>query len=168
MKKQLRHKQFLQLWYNRTGLSSKYLENHMDEIYQGLLKTIQEEVRLNGELQLKGFGKFYLIEAGGYERKIVMPTKNIDDRYFIPVHYLPRFTASQNFKDYVNDAIVSKEARRNQKDRNRKMTSIQEEIAQREEEKSKGDVRRILERMKDTGEDLSTITKDTRMQLRRN
>lgn len=165
MKKQLRHKQFLQLWYNRTGLSSKYVENHMDEIYQGLLKTIQEEVRLNGELQLKGLGKFYLLKAGGYERQITMPSKNIDDKYFVPVHYLPRFTSSQNFKDYVNDALVSKEARRNQN--SRKPTQLQEEIAQRDAEKSKDDVRRILERMKNTGEDLSTITKDTRMQLRR-
>ena len=154
------------MWYNRTGLSSKYLENHMEEVYQGLLRTIQEEVRLNGEIQLKGLGKFYLLEAGGYERKIVMPSKNIDDRYFVPVHYLPRFTASQNFKDYVNDALVSKEARRNKN--NRKPTALQEEIAQRDAEKSKGDVRRILERMKNTGEDLNTITKDTRMQLRRN
>jgi nucleoid DNA-binding protein len=165
MKKQLKYKQFLQLWYNRMGLSSKFIENHMDEIYQGLLKTIQEEVRLNGELQLKGLGKFYLLEAGGYERRITMPSKNIDDKYFVPVHYLPRFTASQNFKDYVNDALVSKEARRNQN--SRKPTPLQKELAQRDAEKSKGDVRRILERMKNTGENLSTVTKDTRMQLRR-
>lgn len=165
MKKQLKHKTFLQLWYNRTGLSSKYLQEHMDEIYDGFLKTVEEEVRLRGEIRLKNFGKFYLIETGGYEKRAYMNETDRGTSYFIPVHYLPRFQASQNFKDYVNDAIVSKEARRNKK--RGTMTELEKELEQREAEKSKNDIRRILERKKNTGEDISKITKDTRMQIRR-
>ena len=37
MKKQLKHKQFLQLWYNRCGIKNKAVESHMEEIYNGLL-----------------------------------------------------------------------------------------------------------------------------------
>lgn len=167
MKKQLKHKTFLQLWYNRTGLSSKYMQEHMEELYEGLLKTIQEEVRLHGEIRLKNFGKFYLIETGGYERKAYMNDSIDDDTsFFIPVHYAPKFQASQNFKDYVNDAIISKEARRNKK--RGTMTELEKELEEREAEKSKTDIRRILERKKTTGEEISEITKDTRMQIRRN
>ena len=50
-KKQLRHKQFLQLWYNRCGIKNKAVESHMEDIYNGLLTTIAEEVRLNGDLK---------------------------------------------------------------------------------------------------------------------
>ena len=110
MGKELKHKQFLQMWYNRCGFRNKIVEAHMEEIYEGLLTTIQEEVRLNGSVRLKNLGKFYLLETGGFERKGTDGTK-----YFIPPHYAPKFTASQNFKDYVNDAIVSKEGRRNKK-----------------------------------------------------
>lgn len=166
MKKQLKHKTFLQLWYNRTGLSSKFLQDHMEEIYEGLLQTIEEEVRLRGEIRLKNLGKFYLIETGGYEKKVYMnDAVDKNASYFVPIHYLPRFQASQNFKDYVNDAIVSKEARRNKK--RGTMTELEKELEQREAEKSKRDIRRILERKKATGEDISRIAKDTRMQIRR-
>ena len=167
MKRQLKHKTFLQLWYNRSGLSSKYMQEHMEEIYEGLLKTIEEEVRLHGEIRLKNFGKFYLIETGGYERKAYMNDSIDDDTsFFIPVHYAPKFQTSQNFKDYVNDAIISKEARRNKK--RGTMTELERELEEREAEKSKTDIRRILERKKTTGEEISEITKDTRMQIRRN
>ena len=60
MKKELKHKQFLQMWYNRCGFRNKIVEAHMEEIYEGLLTTIQEEVRLNGSVRLKNLGKFYL------------------------------------------------------------------------------------------------------------
>lgn len=166
MKKKLKHKQFLQLWYNRIGLNNKFLEAHMDEIYDGLLKTIEEEVRLNGEIRLKNLGRFYLLETGGYERHMIA-NANVDRaKIFIPVHFLPKFTASQNFKDYVNDAIVSKEGRRNKK--NGKLTPLEQELEERDAEKSKADVRRILERKKNTGESIMDITKDSRIQLRRN
>lgn len=166
MKKQLKHKQFLQLWFNRIGLNNKFLENHMEEIYDGLLKTIEEEVRLNGEVRLKNLGKFYLLETGGYERTMIANANADRSRFFVPVHYLPRFTASQNFKDYVNDAIVSKEGRRNKK--RGTLTPLEQELEERDAEKSKADVRRILERKKNTGESISSITKDSRIQLRRN
>lgn len=159
-KKQLRHKQFLQLWYNRCGIKNKAIESHMEDIYNGLLTTIAEEVRLNGELKLKNLGKFYLIETGGYER-----VGRDGVKYFIPLHYLPKFTASQNFKDYVNDAIVSKEGRRNKK--NGTLTPLEKELEEREFEKNKTDVRRMLERKRTTGENIKDIAKDSRMQLKR-
>ena len=65
MGKELKHKQFLQMWYNRCGFRNKIVEAHMEEIYEGLLTTIQEEVRLNGSVRLKNLGKFYLLETGG-------------------------------------------------------------------------------------------------------
>ena len=55
-KKQLRHKQFLQLWYNRCGIKNKAVESHMEDIYNGLLTTIAEEVRLNG-LSVNSWGE---------------------------------------------------------------------------------------------------------------
>ena len=166
MAKQLNYKQFLQMWYNRCGIKNKAVESHMDDIYNGLLSVIQEEVRLNGEIRLKNLGKFYLLETGGYERKATMVTTgNENTRYFVPVHYIPKFTASQNFKDYVNDAIVSKEGRRNLK--NGKLTALEQELLEREAEKDKTDIRRILERKMATGEDVKTITQDSRMKMKR-
>lgn len=165
MKKQLKHKQFLQLWYNRIGVNNKSIEKYMEEIYEGFLQTLEEEVRLNGEIRLKNFGKFYLLETGGYERRMIMDGADSNVKHFVPVHYLPRFQASQNFKDYVNDAIVSKEGRRNKK--RGKLTELEKELEQREADKSKTDIRRILERKKTTGESISEIAKDTRMQIRR-
>lgn len=160
MAKDLNHKQFLQMWYNRCGIQNKHVKNHMEDIYNGLLSVIQEEVRLNGSIRLKNLGKFYLIETGGYERK------NLDGTtYFIPLHYAPKFTASQNFKDYVNDAIVSKEGRRNKK--RGTLTPLEQELEEREAEKSKTDIKRMLERKKKTGENIKTIVKDSRMQLQR-
>lgn len=165
MKKQLKHKQFLQLWYNRIGVNNKSIEKNMEKIYNGFLQTLEEEVRLNGEIRLKNFGKFYLLETGGYERRMIMDGTDGNAKHFVPIHYLPRFQASQNFKDYVNDAIVSKEGRRNKK--RGKLTELEKELEQREVEKTKTDIRRILERKKNTGESISEITKDTRMQIRR-
>lgn len=160
MKRQLKHKQFLQLWYNRCGIKNKAVESHMEDIYNGLLTTISEEVRLNGELKLKNIGKFYLLETGGYER-----IGRDGVKYYIPPHYLPKFTASQNFKDYVNDAIVSKEGRRNKK--KGRLTQLEQELEERELEKNKTDIRRMLERKKATGENIKDIAKDSRMQLKR-
>lgn len=160
MAKDLNHKQFLQMWYNRCDIQNKHVKSHMEDIYNGLLSVIQEEVRLNGSIRLKNLGKFYLIETGGYERK------NLDGTaYFIPLHYAPKFTASQNFKDYVNDAIVSKEGRRNKK--RGTLTPLEQELEEREAEKSKTDIKRMLERKKKTGENIKTIVKDSRMQLQR-
>lgn len=160
MAKELNHRQFLRMWYNRCNIQNKHIENHMEDIYNGLLTVIQEEVRLNGGIRLKNLGKFYLIETGGYERK------NIDgSNYFVPMHYVPKFTSSQNFKDYVNDAIVSKEGRRNKK--RGTLTALEEELEERENEKSKTDVKRMLERKRKTGENIKTIVKDSRMQLQR-
>jgi len=160
MAKELNHRQFIQMWYNRCGVQNKYIEMHMEDIYNGLLSVIQEEVRLSGGIRLKNLGKFYLIETGGYERK------NIDgSTYFVPLHYVPKFTASQNFKDYVNDAITSKEGRRNKK--RGTFTPLQQELEEREADKSKTDVRRMLERKRKTGENIKTIVKDSRMQLQR-
>jgi nucleoid DNA-binding protein len=163
MAKSLKHSQFLQMWYNRCGFKNKFVENHMEEIYEGLLNTIREEVRLNGELKLKNLGKFYMISTGGFEKHGGCVSK--DGTYFVEKHYLPKFTSSQNFKDYVNDAIVSKEGRRKKK--TGKLTKLDEELLLREEEKRKTDVRRMLERKRDTGESISAITKDTRMQINR-
>ena len=160
MGKELKHKQFLQMWYNRCGFRNKIVEAHMEEIYEGLLTTIQEEVRLNGSVRLKNLGKFYLLETGGFERKGTDGTK-----YFIPPHYAPKFTASQNFKDYVNDAIVSKEGRRNKK--RGTLTQLEQELEEREIEKDKTDIRRMLERKRETGENINNIVKDTRMQIKR-
>lgn len=160
MGKELKHKQFLQMWYNRCGIKNKSIENHMEDIYQGLLTTIQEEVRLNGSIRLKNLGKFYLLETGGFERG---GTDGI--KYFIPRHYAPKFSASQNFKDYVNDAIVSKEGRRNKK--RGTLTALEQDLVEREAEKSKTDVKRMLERKKNTGENIRDIVKDTRMQIKR-
>ena len=81
------------------------------------------------------------------------------------MHYAPKFTASQNFKDYVNDAIVSKEGRRNKK--RGTLTPLEQELEEREAEKSKTDIKRMLERKKKTGENIKTIVKDSRMQLQR-
>ena len=160
MAKELNHRQFLRMWYNRCNIQNKHIANHMEDIYNGLLTVIQEEVRLNGGIRLKNLGKFYLIETGGYERK------NIDgSNYFVPMHYVPKFTSSQNFKDYVNDAIVSKEGRRNKK--RGTLTALEEELEERENEKSKTDVKRMLERKRKTGENIKTIVKDSRMQLQR-
>ena len=153
MAKQLNYKQFLQMWYNRCGIKNKAVESQMDDIYNGLLSVIQEEVRLNGEIRLKNLGKFYLLETGGYERKATMVTTgNENTRYFVPVHY-------------VNDAIVSKEGRRNLK--NGKLTALEQELLEREAEKDKTDIRRILERKMATGEDVKTITQDSRMKMKR-
>lgn len=163
MAKSLKHSQFLQMWYNRCDFKNKFVESHMEEIYEGLLDTIREEVRLNGELKLKNLGKFYMISTGGFEKNGGCVVK--DGTYFIEKHYLPKFTSSQNFKDYVNDAIVSKEGRRKKK--NGKLTALDKELLIREEEKRKTDVRRMLERKRDTGESISKITKDTRMQINR-
>ena len=140
MAKDLNHKQFLQMWYNRCDIQNKHVKNHMEDIYNGLLSVIQEEVRLNGSIRLKNLGKFYLIETGGYERK------NLDG-------------------DYVNDAIVSKEGRRNKK--RGTLTPLEQELEEREAEKSKTDIKRMLERKKKTGENIKTIVKDSRMQLQR-
>lgn len=148
------------MWYNRCGFRNKIVEAHMEEIYEGLLTTIQEEVRLNGSVRLKNLGKFYLLETGGFERKGTDGTK-----YFIPPHYAPKFTASQNFKDYVNDAIVSKEGRRNKK--RGTLTQLEQELEEREIEKDKTDIRRMLERKRETGENIKNIVKDTRMQIKR-
>lgn len=159
MKKELKHKQFLQMWYNRCGFQNKVVEAHMDEIYEGLLDTIREETRLNGIVRLKNLGKFYLLETGGFERR------DIDGGiHFIPPYYAPKFTASQNFKDYVNDAIVSKEGRRNKK-RNT-LTQLEQELEEREKQREKTDIRRILERKRETGENVKNILKDTRMQIK--
>lgn len=168
MARSLKHSQFLQMWYNRMGISNKNIESHMEDIYQGLLETIREEVRLNGVLNIKNLGKFYLIETGGYEKTIGGSASALNEegtRYFIEKHYLPKFTASQNFKDYVNDAIVSKEGRRRKK--NGKLTELDKELEERDAEKQKTDIRRILERKKSTGESIKKITNDSRMQIKR-
>ena len=160
MGKELSYRQFLQMWYNRCKFRNKFVEEHMEEIYEGLLATIAEEIRLNGTLRLKNLGKFYMIETGGYERK---GTDGIN--YFVPMHYTPKFTASQNLKDYVNDAIVSKEGRRNKK--RGTLTQLEQELEEREVEKSKTDIKRMLERKRETGENVKDIIKDSRMQLKR-
>lgn len=168
MVKSLKHNQFLQMWYNRMNFKNKYVEEHMEEIYRALVETIREEVRLNGELRIKNVGKFYLIETGGYEKTIKGGASPIDEdgkKYFIEKHYLPKFTASQNFKDYVNDAIVSKEGRRRKK--NGTLTDLDIELEERNVEKQKTDIRRILERKKNTGESIKEISKDTRHVLKR-
>ena len=159
-KKELRHRQFLQMWYNRCGFRNKIVESHMEDLYNGLLTTIQEEVRLNGSIRLKNLGRFYLLETGGFERRGTDGTP-----YFIPRYYAPKFTASQNFKDYVNDAIVSKEGRRNKK--RGTLTSLEQELEERMMEQGKSDVRRMLERKRETGENIKTIVKDSRMQIKR-
>ena len=160
MGKELKHKQFLQMWYNRCNFQNKFVESHMEEIYNGLLDTVREEVRYNGSVRLKNIGKFYLLETGGYERR-----GRDGLMYFVPIHYAPKFTASQNFKDYVNDAIVSKEGRRNKK--RGTLTALEQELEERDAEKSKTDIRRMLERKRDTGENIKEIVKDTRMQIKR-
>ncbi len=160
MGKTLKHKQFLQMWYNRCSFQNKFVESHMEEIYNGLLDTIREEVRYNGSVRLKNIGKFYLLETGGYERR-----GRDGLMYFVPIHYAPKFTASQNFKDYVNDAIVSKEGRRNKK--RGTLTMLEQELEERDAEKDKTDIRRMLERKRDTGEHIKDIVKDTRMQIKR-
>lgn len=168
MAKALKHNQFLQMWYNRMGINNKTIERHMDEIFKGLVDTIREEVRLTGELNIKNVGKFYLIETGGYEKEFSGPIVNDGTnsvKHFIPVHYLPKFTASQNFKDYVNDAIVSKEGRRKKK--NGTMTEMDKELEARDAEKQMNDIRRDLERKKSTGENIRDILKDSRQTLRR-
>lgn len=168
MAKSLKHNQFLQMWYNRMGINNKTVLKYMDNIYDGLIETIREEVRLNGELNIKNLGKFYLIETGGYEKSFsgeVANSLGAEGKHFIPVHYLPKFTASQNFKDYVNDAIVSKEGRRKKK--NGKLTEMDKELEARNAEKQKTDIRRILERKKSTGESIKEISKDTRQTLKR-
>lgn len=168
MAKSLKHSQFLQMWYNRIDVNNKSIEKYMEQIYEGLLDTIREEVRLNGELKIKNLGKFYLIETGGYERMVNNTNPDLPgdaSKYFVPVHYLPRFTASQNFKDYVNDKIVSKEGRRKKK--NGKLTEMDKELERRDAEKRKTDIRRILERKKSTGESIKEITSDTRQTLKR-
>lgn len=159
-KKQLKHRQFLQLWYNRCGIKNRAVESHMEDIYNGLVATIAEEIRLNGELRIKNLGKFYLIQTGGYER-----VGRDGVKYFIPLYYAPKFTASQNLKDYVNDAIVSKEGRRNKK--RGTLTQLEKELEERELEKNKTDIRRMLERKMATGENIKDIAKDSRMQMRR-
>ena len=160
MGKTLKHKQFLQMWYNRCNFQNKFVESHMEEIYNGLLDTIREEVRYNGSVRLKNIGKFYLLETGGYERR-----GRDGLMYFVPIHYAPKFTASQNFNDYVNDAIVSKEGRRNKK--RGTLTMLEQELEERDAEKDKTDIRRMLERKRDTGEHIKDIVKDTRMQIKR-
>ena len=69
------------------------------------------------------------------------------------------------FKDYVNDAIVSKEGRRNKK--RGTLTQLEQELEEREIEKDKTDIRRMLERKRETGENIKNIVKDTRMQIKR-
>lgn len=163
MAKSLKHSQFLQMWYNRCKFNNKFVENHMEEIYQGLLDTIREEVRLNGELKIKNLGKFYMISTGGYERSAGCLGEC--EKIFVEKHYLPKFTSAQNFKDYVNDSIVSKEGRRRKK--KGKQTEFDKELELREAEKRKTDVQRMLERKRNTGESISAISKDSRMQINR-
>ena len=91
--------------------------------------------------------------------------KPVEPKYFIPLYYAPKFTASQNLKDYVNDAIVSKEGRRNKK--RGTLTQLEKELEERELEKNKTDIRRMLERKMATGENIKDIAKDSRMQMRR-
>ena len=67
--------------------------------------------------------------------------------------------------DYVNDAIVSKEGRRNKK--RGTLTQLEKELEERELEKNKTDIRRMLERKMATGENIKDIVKDSRMQMRR-
>lgn len=168
MAKALKHNQFLHMWYKNIGLNNKTIEKYMENIFNGLIDTIREEVRLTGELNIKNIGKFYLIETGGYERELSSSFFNDGAgsiKYFVPVHYLPRFTASQNFKDYVNDAIVSKEGRRKKK--KGKLTEMDKELEARDAEKQINDIRRDLERKKNTGENINDILKDSRQQLRR-
>lgn len=167
MIKTLTHNQFLKAWYKQMGINNKTIESHMGDIYNALAELIQEEVRLTGEIRLKNIGKFYLIETGGYERKNVGALHGMDegDTYYVPKHFLPKFSASTNFKDFVNDAIVSKEGRRRQK--NNTTTKMDEALIEREKAKQVDDIRRILERKKTTGEKVADIDRDSRMFLRR-
>lgn len=168
MGKPLKHNQFIKMWYNNMPIKNKTIEKYMDDIYAGLVNTIREEVRLNGALSLKNIGKFYLIQTGGYEKTMssqLMTADDVKTKYFVPVHYLPKFTASTNFKDYVNDALVSKEGRR--KAKNGSLTDLDKELQERELEKTKTDISRYLERKASTGENLRDIIKDSRMKIKR-
>lgn len=167
MIKTLTHTQFLKAWYKQMGIENKTIEAHMGDIYKALAELIQEELRLTGEIRLRSIGKFYLIETGGYERKNVGALHGMDkdSTYYVPKHFLPKFSASQNFKDFVNDAVVSKEGRRRQK--NHASTKMDDMLTERDEAKKVDDIRRILERKKTTGEKVADIDRDDRMFLRR-
>ena len=76
MAKDLNHKQFLQMWYNRCDIQNKHVKNHMEDIYNGLLSVIQEEVRLNGSIRLKIKQCRKLKKKGSFAVKFKKSSKN--------------------------------------------------------------------------------------------
>lgn len=81
----------------RTGLPQYVVRKIMEE----LPKLIYETLNDNGEVSIKGFGRFYTTRQA---RRLVVDLKNHSNKTVIEPTLIPRFTAGLTFKKQIRKA----------------------------------------------------------------
>lgn len=166
--KHLRRDQLMKLWYKNMKCSSKTIENHMDEIYTGLVTTIYNELNQYGQIKLPDIGVFYRSEQGGFElTHPSLQNPDVEVTEYIPVKNVVRFRSAKNLKRIINGEPLKKSFKTKSGRRLRKKDTEyaeylanNKELQDRAEEKMLEDLDKLFAQKKESGGNMAKIIKE--------
>lgn len=166
--KHLRKDQLMKLWYKNTPCSVKAIENHMEDIYAGLVTTIYNELCQYGQIRLPDIGVFYRSEQGGYEiTHKDMHNPDIEVTDYIPVVNVVRFRSAKNLKRIINGQPLKKKFKtktgrylRKKDTEYAEYLANNKELQDRAEEKMLEDLDALFAQKKESGGNMSKIIKE--------
>lgn len=166
--KHLRKDQFLKLWYKNMPCSIKTIENHMEDIYVGLVTTIYNEMCQYGQIKLPDIGVFYRSEQGGYEiTHPDMHNPDVEVTDYIPVVNVVRFRSAKNFKRIINGQPLKKKFKaKSGRYLRKKDTEYAEYLANNKELQDRADIKmledldKLFAQKKESGGNMAKLIKE--------
>lgn len=121
--RRIKFSDFLTLISLRTGVR----EATVEKIYKAMIGLIEEEMKINGEIELKWLGLITVKVKPGKDRRVPLPTGGATLKY-MPPSLKYKFSPSKRFADRMDKLILKDKDLSVKAEREEKMESIKDKL----------------------------------------